>query len=1105
MPETNSKRSSGADSSSTAGSSGAPISATAPLITGSSMVHMYTRIRRKQGNTVSYRWVTHLPQIVTAPSSPRTTLVTERSRYSPSDKPQRSLILQGSGPPADALSPTLSSASTISPSSPASIRNGRTTSHDEPRSSSETSPLTPPSSTTSLASSRRTRSDAINVEGIYGASFAPRSKSQKPSPKPILKSPSIKSPSSPNTKSPSIHHQRPRPQQSMKSAAGSIYGHMLDPLKPTVPISRPPLPPTLSMRDPSKISYQLTPPVLAPRQNSPPTPTPDQPIAFHLKASIDQFTTTTTVPIPTSKVNDLAKRGAFFYFLEIQHQILMHEWNNMHDGYGVIKMAQNPFGGGSSSGATAGPMPVAPTVASWNTITFEHLKAHHPTAPTRLNYLPPTIHLAMPNGRDVGALVQWAVSHDFEAEESQQSQTLQNVPVSRLPPASKRLVDVLNDPYDAMPQEIRFLHLVQTANRLGMTDAASLSTLATSSNRPESMYFTLSEAHFHFPIYTPLSSWMLENWSTSYFSHPHFPTLWHHPTSGIDESLVIRMAILFQQTNNSHAALFILRNWAGANDSQALKALANRVADVATSMHGVESSMSGQALLHGVWESVHAMENERDLVALNALDGGLEAGEREILELEEWAKESMGQIEQVVDRLRKKDVEGLVEYQRKENILERRENRVETYDSDATVIGESASEDDGSPTMQYGDVDRGGSRKGKGSAESLRLQVPRLVVNENESESLTPPKHSPPPPPTSSYYDASSLYSPVSRHDGFFVEPEQEDRVPSDHVLNFLNKSSDQTITVEKHDSQDIEELDDQFSLQIPSKSPAPADTLRLPSSAVPPNFDLRQSSFSTTSDVTSILTVSSCKSTALFNRVKDVRESTSSRSSQSVSLRPESVWTVNDHTRSGFFDDYYNQNSSTRGSTAPPSDNIQLGDWGYDEDEEPSSPIELSERAIERWVSSVAFWEYSNWKKEARKMKSKYVELPSNRTELDECMKVKESEASWEDDEEGLMGVGAGPFGGTFEEDDDDEKNSGFTGILKRFKSVGKSAAGLLEGKSSNLGTSKQRAAMEQEFCWDEGLKGGEVDGDVIVASVIIVRDAGGHIVNSTIYPRRL
>ncbi|KAI9331709.1 hypothetical protein BDR26DRAFT_938256 [Obelidium mucronatum] len=1103
MPDTSSYGSGNGKSSGNA----AQASPTAPLVIGSSMVHMYTRIRRKEGNSVSYRWVTHLPQIVTAPCSPRAEVNTERSGYSPTEKPQRTLILQGAAAPSDALPPRSSSSSTVSPLSPSSIRDGRSSSsesllHSQPQSGSETSPLSPPTPSSASFSARRTRSEAVNVEGIYGASFAPRSKPQKSAKQAAQKSQAAKSPSSPNSSihPPSLNAPRaPRVQPPPKLMAGSVYGLMLDPLKPYTPIARPPLPPTLAVRATSKPAQLNTPPVLQPRQNSPPTPTPDQPIAFHLRASIDQFTTTTTVPIPTSKVNDLATRGALFYFLEIQHQILMREWSNMHDGYGVIKMAQNPFGGSSSSGVSSGlAAGTAPVVPSWNTITAHHLKAHHPTAPTRLNYLPPTIHLAMPNGRDVGPLIQWAMSHDFKDSCEGEEKFLE--PDSsgfKLPESSRKLLAVLNDPYDTMQREIRFLHLIQTANRLGMTDAASLATLTMTCTRPESMYFTLSEAHIHFPIYAPLSCWMLENWSTSFFSHPDFPSLWYHNTSGMDESFIIKLAILFQRNNNTHGAVTILRQWAGRNDPRALKALSNRVADVTSNIDG----SFGQELLHSIWETIHNMEVERGLGVLNQLDKGLEAREKEILELEEWAKESMGDIERVVEGLTKKEVEGLAEYQRKAFVKEKRGQRAEmtTYDSDATAVASagSASEDDSnSPPMKYRDIS---SKKEKFLAITEETGD---SSNDDELENLTPPSNSPPPPPTA--YDESSFFSPTSRDESFF--PDQEDRTPSDQMLQLLNESGEQVITVDKHDSQDIEDMDEDFYCEAQKY----------------PQVDPR---LSTVTDTTSILTVSSTKSAALFDRVSHVRKSAASMNSRSSrfsgSIRPESVWTVNDHTRSGFFDEYYNQDGPTTSSSSSSEASTRtsaarLGDWGRDEDDEPTSPIEESERSIERWVASVAFWEYGNWKREVRKMKSSYVEPNSSSMagrEGEEFMKMKDADvSSWEEeDERALVGHGAGVFGGCFEddeEDDESDQSGGFNGILKRFHSVAKSAAGFMEGKNGANGIGKQQQrhiAHEQEFCWSEGLKGGEVDGDVIVASVMIVRDSSGHIVNSTIYPRRL
>ncbi|KAJ3080711.1 hypothetical protein HDU99_007616 [Rhizoclosmatium hyalinum] len=96
--------------------------------------------------------------------------------------------------------------------------------------------------------------------------------------------------------------------------------------------------------------------------------------------------------------------------------------------------------------------------------------------------------------------------------------------------------------------------------------------------------------------------------------------------------------------------------------------------------------------------------------------------------------------------------------------------------------------------------------------------------------------------------------------------------------------------------------------------------------------------------------------------------------------------------------------------------------------------------------------------------------------------------------------GVGAGPFGGSFEDEEGEDKGKGVLGgLLKRFKSTGGKAQ--LQKRQAEL-----NARSELDFCWDEEVvKGGDVDGDTVVASVLIVRDVAGSIINSTIYPRRL
>ncbi|ORY37036.1 hypothetical protein BCR33DRAFT_468752 [Rhizoclosmatium globosum] len=567
---------------------------------------------------------------------------------------------------------------------------------------------------------------------------------------------------------------------------------------------------------------------------------------------------------------------------------------------------------------------------------------------------------------------------------------------------------------------------------------------------------------------------MLENWHTTAFSHPHFATaLLHAPTSGIDESLIIRLSLLFQKSKNPHAAFWMLLHWSGAKDPSALKTLADRVADVASTMQGSTEPMLGHEIAKLIRERVWAWERELNMGTLIEQDERLEAGERELEELERIAAERMGEIERVVEEVKRLEVEGLVAFQRKEYVAEKREKRgrilgdgvdtVErqhTYDSDETAVnsGEVSSEEES------------GSGTGR-KLELLMKQSFEAFQDESDSESMVlPPCCSPPPPPPSSYFEASSIFT-RRENSGDSAAASEIDFDPS--VLVLLNQSSDNRVSISKHFSKDVD-VDSSFEDLNGYKS-------------------IRRESVDSIADNVSILSLSSVTSTALFSPLTP----------HTNRLRPTSSCpTANDHTVSGFFDYLYTPQASPTTPVAPSNSATYEKDWNQDEDiHEEHSANDEPERAEEKWIASVAHWEYDNWKKQVFKMKNAYVELPSPTTadggSFDGCMKLAPRD-EFETDATG--GVGAGPFGGSFEDEEGEDKGKGVLGgLLKRFKSTGGKAQ--LQKRQAEL-----NARSEQEFCWDEEVvKGGDVDGDTVVASVLIVRDVAGSIINSTIYPRRL
>ncbi|KAJ3334367.1 hypothetical protein HDU76_000060 [Blyttiomyces sp. JEL0837] len=105
------------------------------------------------------------------------------------------------------------------------------------------------------------------------------------------------------------------------------------------------------------------------------------------------------------------------------------------------------------------------------------------------------------------------------------------------------------------------------------------------------------------------------------------------------------------------------------------------------------------------------------------------------------------------------------------------------------------------------------------------------------------------------------------------------------------------------------------------------------------------------------------------------------------------------------------------------------------------------------------------------------------------------------------VVGAGAGVFGGMFDDDDDHHNgtagrwgikvNSINTGNNKKVGSIGSSASGTLIG---GLGLNR-----DNNVVWDEEFEEMLMEGERVVASVLVVRDSMGRVVNTAVYPKRL
>ncbi|KAJ3130725.1 hypothetical protein HK100_007618 [Physocladia obscura] len=782
---------------------------------------------------------------------------------------------------------------------------------------------------------------------------------------------------------------------------------------------------------------------------------PTNDIAFHLKASIDSYTTTDSVAIPTSRVNNLSCNASVFYFIEMQHQFVLDEWNNFHDQNGNIKLLA-PGAAEAARSSTIIPSISAAAAPSWTAITLQGLKTNHPTAPTKFNYLPPTIQLAMPNGYSIGPLMQWLQSHDFSDKNNQFTS-------SPLPLSSRTLLDSLNNEMsyssefgDSIPcKEIRFLQMLQTANRLGMTDATSLTALIFQANRPESMHFTISESEINYPIYIPFSNWILENWDETSLANSQKVIVrdenntWSASFSKIDESFLIHTTILLQLQGMASKAVMLLNSWC-KKDVILLKAIANRIADVASSLSIPGASGIGHSIMQEVWKyemiSSTIMETpiqeqaEKNIEEMEALADQCFAGFQEIANLNDKDQQSLKRVNQ------------LAKYQRQEIFLQ---------------------------SMQE-------TKKGKclqnetSQLRSKSLHQTFVTVSDNDDEisdfedmAFKPPEFPPPPPPTSSFFEVSSGFT------------HRQDSETSDSS-NFYQPTTKRTSVLTFSPNSMITELKS-FNLNI-NDSKYEKIYRSLPAA--------NQKTFrdSVSDDTVSIISMASILSSAVFDRI------TCGTDANTQSL----LKATHDYTELGSSDSYLNSdienevhNSLDEGSHLNSQSLL-------------ASHAGKQSRKMEAYLLWIIKWEFENWKKDVNKMKNAYVLLPSNLESNaspiadSRCMSIATSNRS---DLEGI-GVGAGPFRGHH---DNEVAHESGGGIMKKvFKKIGDFGGKSKPNDITANNRQKEKIIERIEgvtFSWDENRSDDneENDGDVVVASIIVVRNMKGEIVSFTIYPRRI
>ncbi|KAJ3206710.1 hypothetical protein HDU82_004337 [Entophlyctis luteolus] len=190
-------------------------------------------------------------------------------------------------------------------------------------------------------------------------------------------------------------------------------------------------------------------------------------------------------------------------------------------------------------------------------------------------------------------------------------------------------------------------------------------------------------------------------------------------------------------------------------------------------------------------------------------------------------------------------------------------------------------------------------------------------------------------------------------------------------------------------------------------------------------------------------------------------------------------------------------------------------------------------------FLKYVTLWEFENWKKTVRRMRNLYVANPpsnflsglavssSSSVKIDvsatestgssgtfvndlngherasECMPIAMKN---ELDDAEVRGAGAGPFGGDY--DNESTAGSNVGALKKMFRVLGDQAAGSFAkiGKLPRLGTKQDNVLSDEEFHWEEdNIEECKTPGDVVTASMLVVTDVHGRIVNLSIYPRRL
>ncbi|KAJ3245427.1 hypothetical protein HDU78_009301 [Chytriomyces hyalinus] len=566
--------------------------------------------------------------------------------------------------------------------------------------------------------------------------------------------------------------------------------------------------------------------------------------------------------------------------------------------------------------------------------------------------------------------------------------------------------------------ELRFLQLVETANRLGMTDAATLNTIARNT-RPESMYFTLEESQVWYPVYKPLGHWIAQNWEHSVFSGDMYGRFWN--VNCIDESFVVYIAMLFQQRGQLDLSVSVLQNWCGSNLVR-MKALAHRVADVGSNFGGDGASIQ---VLAAMMRAVAELERK-----MSSFGGSL-------LDLEAQAAEAMAQLnesEQDLNDAQFGDFAALEELMRRDRVEQLREARIANYECAAALL--------------TSDDEESGAEEQTTPAHTV-LDSPTSI--DGLDDMIQAPRSSPPPPPPSSFFESADPTLPRAMLRGNSSNQHESISFP-------ISGNRDISTTTENDD--------DVYGLVIPRLSNKYKSTIMNP----------QRRRISIASVATSHLSMTSTIATALFPH-------------QTARIESQ-AFSVNDHTQSGFFDSYlYASDAEQQTFHVPPAVTT-----------EPS-------------LLDVAVFEFNCWKQQVKRLKNAYLELtPTPETnnnnnynpmplaspsDLQETRQDSNDSFSRPD-----VGVGAGPFGGDHVVEEE-ESVAGLGAFLKRIASVSTTSSSNKKGKVASIPARLATAYSEEEFHWDEHCDG--PPGDVVVASVLVVKDAAGHIVNSTVYPRRL